>query len=275
MSRTINRITDITGTNQGGTAVATLETGRRYLGLLFFIRVNNVLTSVADVVDRIRLKVNERTIWDVSAARYLATQAAETTILGNAAGTGVLPINFARIHAADKTDELFTAWDLFGERTFTVELTLKDLANPADVIRINGMQSYDFGFWPGGPGGSRSKNIIHLQEVSENLVNGAVDITKLPIAKPIQRVFFSTAATISLVEVDADGRRVHEAETAENAELLKLYGISQTPFAYIWAPDHSEQVLDHLAVSRTLNVRVHAGSAQPVTCLVESMGSGF
>lgn len=274
MNRLNTRITDITGVNQGGTAVASLDVGPRYFNLKFSIRVNGVLTAVADVVDRVRLKVNEKTIWDVSAARLLARDLTTSDLQGLGPAVGILPIDFAQASRADKTDEVFTAWDTFGERSFTVELTLKDLANPADIIRVTGFQSFDYGFWKG-PKGERVKNIIRLQEVSENLIAGAVDVTKLPVRNPIQRIFFDTAANISLVEIDADGRRVHELPTVENAELLKPYGLDQSQFAYVYAADYSEQIMDHLAVSRTLNARVTADASQPVICLVESLSLGF
>ena len=271
MSRIVKRITDIKGTNQGGTAIAALDVGPRYFSTTFNTFVNNTLTAVTDVVDRVRVKVNEKTIWDVSAARLLK----RWNLNNPALAVGQLVLDFAQASRADKTDELYTAFDTFGEKSMTVEFVLKTLAEPTDSIKITGLASLDYGAWVNRATGQREKHPIYLNEVSDNLINGAADLTKISIRKPIQRVFFDTAATISLVEVDADGSRVHEAAVADNNAILKPYGLDGTVFKYVYAPDYSEQIEDHLIVQKTLNVRVTADAGQPVFALVESLGSDF
>lgn len=271
MPRLIKRITDIKGTNQGGTAIAALDVGPRYFSTTFNVYVNNTLTAVTDVVDRVRVKVNEKTIWDVSAARLLK----RWNFNNPALATGILVLDFAPASRADKTDELYSAFDTFGEKSFTVELVLKTLAEDTDVIRITGVASLDFGAWVNRATGQREKHPIYLTEVSDNLISGAADLTKISIRKPIQRVFFDTAATISLVEVDADGSRVHEASVTENNAILKPYGLDGSVFKYVYAPDYSEQIEDHLIVQKTLNVRVTANASEPVFALVESLGENF
>jgi hypothetical protein len=271
MARIVQRINDIKGTNQGGTAIATLVVGPRYFSNTFNFYVNNVLTAVTTVVDRIRVKVNEKAVWDVDAARFLK----RWNFNNPALAVGQLVLDYAQASRADKTDELYTAFDTYGERSMTVEFTLKTLAAPSDVIRITGVSSFDFGAWVNRTTGQREKHPIYLNEVSDNLINGAADITKISTRQPIQRIFFDTASTISLVEIDADGTRMHEASTADNNALLKPYGLDGTVFAYVYAPDYSEQIEDHLIVRNTLNTRVTAGAANPVFALVESLGNGF
>lgn len=268
MSRTVKKITDIKGVVAGGVAIAALDTGPRYFSATFTTFVDGVATAVTDVVDRIRVKVNEKLIWDVDAARYLKRRQFNNP----ADATGVLVLDFTQASRADKADELYTAFDTYNEKSFTVELALK---SPAGVIRVTGVAAFDFGAWVNRATGKREKHPIYLTEVSDNLIAGAADLTKISIRKPIQRIFFDTASTISLVEVDADGSRVHEATKAENDAILKPYGLDGSVFKYAYCPDYSEQIEDHLIVQKTLNVRVTASAANPVFALVESLGDDF
>ncbi len=266
----LNRITGIDGVAQGGTATVSLDVGPRYFFLKFWVRVNNVLTLASDVIQTVRVKVNEVTIRELSAARILALNAFN----GCADAAGTLSLHFAEPGRADKTDEVFLAWDTYGERSFTVELVLKNLANPADVIRINGLKSLDYGFWAG-PKGERVKNIVKQLVLSENIAAGQYDITKLPIRFPLLRVHLDAANPITYLEVDADGRRVCEAAKNENESILGNYGLVGNTFAYSFCPDYREQVSDFLAVGSTLNLRTTSGVAQSVDCIVESLAPGF
>lgn len=277
--RLVNRITGIDGMVQGGTAQCALDTGPRYFGLKFFVRVNGVLTLASDVIDTVRIKVNEKAVWEISAARILALNAFNG--LTDAAGT--LSFHFADPGRADKTDETFTAWDTYGERSMTVELVLKTLASNTDVIRINGLKIFDFGYWAdpatGKPmlkaDGSRVKNIINRQVLADQIPAGQYDITKLPIANPILRIHLAAGAAISNLEVDRDGQRVFEASDAENRALLGDYGLAGNTFAYSYCPDYTEQISDYLSVRQTLNLRTTSATAQAVGCIIETLAPGF
>jgi hypothetical protein len=266
----INRITGITGVAQGGTALVNLDVGPRYFTLKFWVRVNNVLTLASSVIDSVRIKVNEKTVRELSAARILAINAFN----GTADAAGCLSIHFAEPGRADKQDEVFTAWDTNGENSFTVELVLKNLAEETDVIRINGLKFFDFGMWRG-PNGERQKNIVTQKVLTEGLTAGQYDITKIPTRNPLLRVHFAAANPITYLEVDADGSRVWEASDVEAQSILGNYGLVGTTFAYTYAADYREQVTDFLAVQKTVNFRATSAAAQPVDCIIEALSPGF
>lgn len=266
----LNRITGINGVVQGGTATVALETGPRYHFLQFNLFVEGVATLASTVVDTVRVKVNEIAIWEISAADLLKLN----TFNNVPDPTGTLSLHFSEPGRADKMDEVFTAWDTFSERSFTVELVLKTLVDPTDVVRIEGSKSFDFLMWKNADG-SRGKNIVRRQKITENLAAGQYDITKLPIRFPILAVHLDAANAITYLEVDADGRRVWEASDTNNETILGYYGLDSDTFAYSFCPIYREQISDFLAVKSTLNLRTTTGSAQAVSCIVETLTPGF
>jgi hypothetical protein len=265
--KTINRITGIEGVVEGGLGTFSIPIGPRYFYLKLFCFLDGVATAASTVVDRVRVKVNDNAIWDVSAQRLIA----EAALDGITVGVGELPINFANPAAADKIDEALTAWDTFGERSVTVELSLKSAGG---VPLVSGIMAFDRGF-RANAAGQRIKTVIRKFESTYNLGAGLADVDTLNKRWPIQRLLMDGASNISQVDVIADSRRVWEASDTENTRILADYGLDATAFNYPLCFNFTEQLSDFLEVAQTLNVRVTSAAAQTVTILQTSISNGF
>lgn len=266
----INRITDIGNVAQGSTATISLDVGPRYFWLKFWVYVNGNLVAADTVISNVRVKVNEKAQRELSAARILKLNAYKST----PDATGCLSLHFAEPGLADKTDEVALAWDTNGAHSMTVELELKELEEETDVIRIVGLKAYDFGYLAG-PKGERLRYIGRQTVQAENLPSGAFDITKLPIAHPIRAVHMDAANAISLVEVDADGRRVWEASNVQSRAIIGDYGQVGNTFQYSIDFCYREQITDALRVASTLNVRATSSAAQTVNNVIETIVPSF
>lgn len=253
----------------GGTATFSLPTGPRYHSLLLQTFLGGVLDDADDIIDRVRLKVNEVTIWDVTAAQLLK----EAELNGVTVDTGSLPLFFSEPWRADKTDEEITAWDTFGERSFKVELVIKPAL--VGVVLVTGQMTYDFDGLV--IDGVRRKSIIRKLAYTFNAPAGAYDIDTLNIRYPILRLLMDGTQAINWVEVTADSRRVFEATLFQNTELLNNYGFDAgaASFRFPVVFDHSEQLKDFLEVQKSLNVRIDSAAGQAVNILQESIAPGF
>lgn len=340
MSRRINRITGIEGVSQGGSATFKLDTGRRLHSIKLLCYINGLRASVDLVVDRVRVKVNEVTQWDVPAAYLIA----EAIMNGVTPALGVLPIFFSEPGRADKTDEQALAYDLTDAKSFTVELTFKTTGTPTDIFRIAGSYTWDNGGIFANIGGrnARVTNVLRKSVLSVNALGGNYDIDGLPIKHPLLRVLMVTpsrssgAVTITQgtntatasaalfsaddvgkrivysdgrvanitgytsttvvtvaesqtvtaltanivgvirsVEVNADSKRIFEAEELENAEYLRDYGLRPDVFALPLCFDYTEQTSDFLEIAQSLNVRINSGTAQAVQCMALSVAPSF
>lgn len=195
MSRRINRITGIEGVSQGGSASFKLDTGRRLHAIQLLTYINGVLAAADSVVDRVRVKVNEVTQWDVP-AEYLLREA---RLNGYAPAVGVLPLFFAEPGRADKTDEQALAYDLTDARSFTVELTFKTTGTPTDIFRVAGSYSWDNGGIFADINGRRTRitNALRKSILSVNALGGNYDIDGLPVKNPLLRVLMVTPSRSS------------------------------------------------------------------------------
>lgn len=266
----VQRITGIGNVTQGSTALVALDTGPRYFWLKFWFYVNNVLTAADQVVDMVRLKVNEKAQRELTAARILKLNAYKAV----PDSAGCLSIHLAEPGMADKMDEVFTAWDTNGENSFTVEFELKTLAQPTDVIRIVGAKSYDFGMLAG-PNNTRLKRIVRQSVQTETLPLGAYDLVKFPTVFPIRAIHMDAPSAITLVEVDRDGERVWEASDVQQRALVGDYGQVGNTFAYSLDFCYREQISDALIVRSTLNVRATSAAAQTVNSIIENIVTSF
>lgn len=265
--RFLNRITGIEGVVSQGLATFSLPTGPRYHALKLRTFLNGNANAVGGVVERVRIKVNEVTIWDIATARLLA----EAQLNGLTLAVGELPLFFSEPWRADKVDEQLTAWDTFGERSFKVELVMANTG--ADVPLISGVSIFDYGATI--VEGQRRKSIIKKLEYTFNAPNGSFDIDTLNIRYPILRLLMAAGGAINEVEVTADSVRVLEISNAANAQNLANYGLNAAAFAFPVLFDYTEQLTDFLEVSKSLNVRVASGAAQPITIVQETIAPGF
>lgn len=265
--RFLNRITGIEGVVSQGLATFSLPTGPRYHAIKLRTFLDGDPAAAGSVVERVRVKVNEVTIWDVAVSRLLA----EATLNGLTLAVGELPLFFSEPWRADKVDEQLTAWDTFGERSFKVELVI---ANTDDEVPlISGTSIFDYGATI--VDGQRRKSIIKKLEYTFNAPTGSFDIDTLNIRYPILRLLMAAGGAINEVEVTADSVRVLEITTPANTQNLANYGLVGTAFAFPVCFDYTEQLTDFLEVSKSLNVRVASGATQAVTILQETIAPGF
>ncbi len=234
--RRINRITGIEGVTQGGSATFKLDTGRRIHGIKLLTYINSVLTAATLVVDRVRVKVNEVTQWDVPASYLIA----EAKLNGIKVKNGVLPIFFSEPGRADKTDEQALAYDLTDAKSFTVELTFKTTGTPTDIFRVAGTYSWDNGGIFADINGRRTRvtNVLRKSILSVNALAGPYDIDQLPIRHPLLRVLMTTpvrssgAITITQDDVTATASAALFAASDVGKRIVYSDGTTATITGY-------------------------------------------
>lgn len=262
-----NRVVGISGVASGANANIPLEINRRYHTIKLKTTLAGVATLASTVLDRIRVKVNETAIWDVSVARLLKFNAA----IGLPDAVGVLSLHFSRPDLADIVNEEATAFDMFGERSFRIEPVIKVVANPG----IEAAAWYDFKPNVDAGTGQSSKMILRLFEATESFPTGIKDWTTLNKTRPILRTFLDAASAISEVNVIADDLNVFEGKVLENASMLADYGIDATQFQFPVCFNFTNRLDDGLLVGKSLNFRVTSSATQDVTALMETMSFGF
>lgn len=264
--RISNRITGISGVVSGGLATIPLEVNRRYHTIKLQTFSNGSAAAASTVIDMVRVKVNEQTIWELTAAQLLKLNALDR--IANA--TGELSLNFSNPALADIIDEEATAFDLFGERSFKIELVLKTLAGGA-VPTIEGTAIFDFGGTFDRASGRRVKTIVRRSYITQAVPAGVYDLTTLSIKNPILRILLDGAEDITAVEVRADNLSVIEASSVINARILADYGIDATQFKYPVCFNFTNRLTDFLAVSSSLNVKLTSANSQTLTAISETI----
>lgn len=265
--RIVNRIAGIEGVAAGATVSFKLPVNRRYHALKLFTTVDGAATAASTVIDRVRMFVNGPAVVDATVARLLS----RALLNRKTPAVGELPLPFSEPWRADKEDEQITAWDMFGETSFEVQLQMA--AAPGGVPGVTGFAEFDYGQTL--VNGQPVKEIIRLVEVGKNAVLGLNDFDNLPIRWPIQRVLLFGASAINSVEVTQDGNKVYEVTTAQNAAMLDDFGLDASQARFPICFDFTERITDSLRVARDLNVRFDSAAAQAVTALVESRAPGF
>lgn len=272
--RRINYINGISGVAPGGVATLNMPLERRYHGLKIFASVTETVagnttpsTDPADVIDGVKLIVNGVVIRDLTPSQIVKLVQAN---FGGVAVSDHIPVFFSEPTRATIIGEETTAWDMFGQTTFVLELKLKSgTTNPQVTVQA----SYDF---------SRNKNngvpfvsIVKQHALTYNAPSGDFDIVNLPIDLPIQRLHIdASTGTVGPVEVEADGETVHEATKAENDALHLDYGID-SPFDYSVIFDHEQQLTSPLKVQRSLNLKPTFSASNNATIVLERIARGY
>jgi hypothetical protein len=263
--RFIRRITGIEGVYPGAATRNKLPTNRRYHGVTYFLTAAGVRTDVSTLIDKVRIYVNGITMWDVPASALLA----EAARSGRTLAVGELPIEFSDPMRADKIDEQITAWDLFGEVSFEVELVLKDVAD----IGITGLMEFDFG--QNKVGDKVLKQVVKKFSLAKNANAGENDLDNIPIRDAIQRLTFFAASVPTDFKVDVDGNTVLESNTADLERIYIKHGFVPVGGSASLRFDYTERIEDFLVARKDMNVRFKVANAGLVTCVVESLAPGF
>lgn len=265
--RQIKRITGIEGVATGAPARVKLTVNRRYHGLTFFTTLAGVATAVGTIVGRVRLYVGGLPIWDVPAAYLLAAALRE----GRTLAVGELPLDFSDPSRADKIDEQVTAWDLFGETSFEVELEI--LPDLVGAVGLTGVQEFDYG--QSLVNGKPLKQVRKIFTIAKNAAAGLNDVDNIPVRDAIQRLTFVAASLPTEFWVDADGNRVLEATAAQLVSLYAKHGHAAQAGSNTIRFDYTERIDDFLIVKQNLNVRFSVAAAGAVTIMVEALAPGF
>ncbi len=271
-----NRITGISGVTAGGLATIPLEVNRRYHTIKLKTFIDGAAADADDVIDMVRIKVNGVSIWEITAKMNLDLNASNN--LDDA--TGELTLHFSDPSRADVVDEQMTAFDLFDERSFKIELVLKTPA-ASGVPRVEGIAWFDYERTyerdaAGAPILSRPvKSIIRRGYITQAVPAGSYDLTTLPIKDPILRLWLNGDQTITKVEVLSDSISIFESEVFENTRMLANYGIDATVFKFPVLFDFTNRLMDFLRVTRALNVKLTSAVGQNLVVLHETLTPDF
>lgn len=270
--RRINYINGISGVAPGGVATLRMPLERRYHGVKVFANVTDDGSGSASsdptkIIDNVKLIVNGVVIRDLTPSQIIKM------VQANFGGTAVsdhIPLFFSDPTRATVIGEEASAWDMFGQNNFVLEMKFKSgTTNPTTDVQA----SYDFG--RNLNNGSPFLNIVKQHALTINAPAGVHDIVNLPIDLPIQRLHIEpSTGTVDLVEVMADGETVHEASKAENDALHLDYGID-SPFGYSVILDHEQQFSSPLKVKRELNLQPKFSAANNATIILERIARGY
>jgi len=167
----------------------------------------------------VKIQVNGINMRDIAAEDILKIGFAN----GRYSRRGELAILFSPPWRNQNPQNEVTSWDLFGQSTFQLQFGIKATLTSPGLI---GMQEFDYqrNVRPNG----NNQNLPFLQPTAQHSFNwpllaGKNDITTLPFAYPISRIWFqgSTPGKISQVEIFQDGNTPMEATLAQ---LQQLYG---------------------------------------------------
>lgn len=272
--RRISYINGISGVAPGGVATLEMPLNRRYHALKLFPSVTETVagnatpsTAPADVIDSIKLIVNGVAVRDLKPTQIIQLVQAN---FGGVAVTDHVPVFFSDPTRATITGEEATAWDMFGQSSFILEVKFKaGTTNPRLVTQA----SYDFN--RNQMGGKLFLNIVKQHAQTFNVPSGEHDIVNLMRDLPIQRLHIApSAGTVTAAEVIADGESVFEATKAQNDALHLDYGID-SPFGFSVIFDYEQQFTSPLVAKRSLNLRPVFSDANNVTIIQERVAPGY
>jgi len=278
--RNIEYMNGIAGVAVGGVATLNFQTERRYHGIKVFPSAmiesdpigapgvyDQATTDPTEIIEYAKLIVNGVVIRD------LTPEDAIKLVQANYGGVAVdnhIPFQFSGPTRASITGEEATSWDMWGQRTFVMELKFKsNIANPTVLT----LASYDYG--RNLVNGKPFLNIVKQLSYTYNAPAGNYDIVSLPKANPIQRIHIEpSSGTVSEATVTRDAEKVFEATKVQNDEFHKDYGID-SPYGYSIVFDHEQQLTSPLVVKRDLNVRPTFSASNSAKVIVESISRGY
>ena len=272
--RRINFINGISGVAPGGVATLNMPLERRYHGVKLFASVTDdgsgsASTDPVDIIDYIKLIVNGVVIRDLTPLQIRKIAQAN---FGGTAATDHVQLFFSDPTRATVIGEESTAWDMFGQNTFVIEMKLKaGTTNPS----VTTQASFDFNRNEDPGTGKPFLNIVKQHGLTYNAPAGDFDIVNLPIALPIQRIHIEPGTgTVSQCEVSSDGETVFEATKAQNDALHLDYGID-SPFGFSVIFDYEQQVTSPLKVLRQMNLKPTFSASNNTVIVLERLAQGY
>lgn len=273
--RFVNYIAGIQGVSSSGIATVNAPVNRRYHSL--HINTTNaagVLTDPTTIISLVELVVNGVVMRSGAPATFI--NIAKT--YKYTPSVGEIPIWFSEPFRNELPNSSeATSWDMFGQATFVIRLTF--LAPGGGV----GIQSITADF-----DGKRNLKrdasgnmvpflaILKQTDISIVAASGQNDVTTIPTAYPIQRIYTDISANaISKVEFYGDNNvKILEGTKGENALLLGNNDISASFFEYPIIFDYDQRLGSGLSTS-TLDLRVFTTGAGTLTFHLHQMVDGY
>lgn len=224
-----------TGYVTGDTITTTDATGKGFVGTVtalagvvtdIAVTVKGVATAIspASFFTGVKLLVNGVNMRDIDASNIIRIAMAN----GYYPRLGELPIMFTPPWRNVNPQNELTSWDLFGQSTFQIQLSI---APGLELVSLSGIQEFDYmrNIRPDAKGNA----IPFLQPTAQHqfswpIVAGRNDINTLPYDFPISRMWLrgSSPGNISQLEVFQDGNKAAEFTIEQLKQAYNEYGFT-------------------------------------------------
>lgn len=292
--RFVDQIAGIQGVAAGATVSVNFTTDRRYHSLTFNTTDAGSAASVSTIITNVRLLVGGVTIRDLTAAQIVKI----AQMNGYFPQLGELPIFFSEPWFpggwVNEPDDV-TSWDMAGQSTFQVVLTLAGGTTPG----ITGTYEYDYKR-NALPDKTPQLQIVTQKNFGFTTAAAQNVYTTLPTNFPIRRLMFDVGAgTITGLQIKSNGSiifnttsfaqlqqyfrkfRMYQSQTdftpLVNATGPAALGISAalqsvSYFSSIWAADMDSRLWRYLKVANNdLTLYVTTSNATTLNILQESV----
>lgn len=217
--RQITPIAGINGVVAGGVATLNLPVNARYHRIVLNVTDGGAAAAVGTVITGIKLLVGGVSVRDITPAQMINIAQAN----GYKPFLGELPIFFTEPYprAVDLEPADTLSWDMFNQSSFQIQMTIAGGTVPA----ITGF--YEFDYFPNQlKDGKPFNQAVSMHSFTQQVVVGANDITTLPTAYPIRRLWIktTTASAVSRLEIIQDGNRIIDLTAAQLRQALNQYG---------------------------------------------------
>jgi len=282
MSRKTTQVNGIQGVGSNAVASVTMPLVR-YHQIDGFITSNGVPVDIETAIALVTLKVGGTIIKQLT-PKFIKQR---SLFFGYPAATGQFTIFFTEPRRRGLLGDELTSWDLFDEKSFTIEIRLNGgLITPTlamqatwDNKRNGEIQNGVFVKYPA----AVLREIIFSQNISTNFTVTNI----LPVGIPVHNIFMipTTPGTIQRLELDIDNDRKFEGDT------LDTYGPNDPYAAYddygltvgrtnaqIYYPisfDADNKLESAVIQNSNHNLRIFSSAAQAVDILVESRTPNF
>lgn len=254
----------------GGSPTIALDVDKRYHGIdVFYYSSGSLADPTSSAIDNVKVFVNGVTMIDASASQLVKL----AKLKGITPVTGQLPIYFSDPQKPDPRAGELSAYDLIGQKTFAIQLTINGSATTPSVDILT-----TFDFQPNArPDGSRFLNVSRIKSITlAALPSGTGNITNIPTDAPIRKILFQVSANaISSIIATGDSGQFYQATKSENIGLLNSYGWgAATHFEYPMVFDFDKSPKSELVCS-SLNLQVATTGALTPTVVLEQRLTSF
>lgn len=282
--RFVNYIPGIAGVGNGALATVNAQVNRRYHSLrILTTNAAGTLTDPTLIVSQVELVVNGVTIRQGAPATFI--NIAKT--YRYTPGTGEIPIFFTEFwrNESPRAAEV-TSWDMYNQSSFVIRLTfltpgsggvgiqsiLADYDLQRNQRRVNKSKT-DVPEWV-------TENylaIVKQTDTSQNANSGTNDMTTIPTAWPILRIFIDVStSSITSYQLFIDNNvKQNEGTKTENQYILNANDITATFFELPLIFDYDDKVLDSNLRTQTIDLRYVTAAALVATFHLHQLVDGY